>query len=373
MQSAIAEPIYQKISFNLVTLFVLCVALYYGKVIIVPFLFSILLANILLPATNFLSKKKFNKPFAILLPLVFTIVVGVAILYFLSNQIINFLDDLPTLQVRFNGVIHSFQLWFKENTSMTIWKQDQYINDTVNDFKNNAPGYMGSTLASITEMFTYATLIPIYTFLILYYRGNIKVFLVAIFQTNSNANVIEILKKSNIVSQQYLLGLLIETVIVFAFNSIGFLLVGIKYTFFLALVAALLNLIPYVGMLVANLLCMTITLISSDQLLQVVWVGVILALVQLWDNNLGMTFIVGNKVRINGLVTIIGVLVGGALCGVPGMFLAIPGLAVLKVIFDKVPSLQPWGMLLGDSTEAKKARTENLNNDTKLNLTNEIL
>jgi len=63
-------------------------------------------------------------------------------------------------------------------------------------------------------------------------------------------------------------------------------------------------------------------------------------------------------VRINALVTIIGVLVGGALCGVPGMFLAIPGLAVLKVIFDKVPDLQPWGLLLGDETESmvKKPR-----------------
>jgi predicted PurR-regulated permease PerM len=94
---------------------------------------------------------------------------------------------------------------------------------------------------------------------------------------------------------------------------------------------------------------MAITLVSSDKLSHVVWVGIVLAIVQLWDNNFGMTFIVGNKVRINGLVTIVGVLTGGALCGIPGMFLAIPGLAVLKVIFDKVPQLQPWGALLGDN------------------------
>jgi predicted PurR-regulated permease PerM len=80
-------------------------------------------------------------------------------------------------------------------------------------------------------------------------------------------------------------------------------------------------------------------------------VGVILAVVQFLDNNFGMPLIVGNKVRINALVTIVGVLVGGALCGIPGMFLAIPGLAVLKVIFDKVPELQSWGTLLGDNSE----------------------
>ena len=141
---------------------------------------------------------------------------------------------------------------------------------------------------------------------------------------------------------------IIETTIVFTLNTIGFLIIGIKYVVFLALLAALLNLIPYVGMLVANIFAMVITLVSSEDPKLVLWVGVVLAVVQIIDNNFTMPWIVGNKVRINALVTIVGVLVGGALCGIPGMFLAIPGLAVLKVIFDKVPQLRPWGVLLGD-------------------------
>jgi predicted PurR-regulated permease PerM len=353
MESRLPAPFYQKFSFNLISLAIISVALYVGKAIILPVLFSILLANILLPLTHFLGKRKFNKSLAILIPLFFAIIVGASILYFLSTQIINFVEDIPALRERVNSVSHSFQLWFKQNTSMTIWKQNEYINDTVIDLKNNAPGFVGSTLASLTEIFTYFTLIPLYTFLILFYRGNIKIFLITIFQNYSKTNVTDILTESTTISQQYLTGLFIETVIVFTLNSIGFLILGIKYTFFLALLAALLNLIPYVGMLVANILCMAITLVSSDELSNVLWVGFILAIVQLWDNNFGMTFIVGNKVRINGLVTIIGVLTGGALCGIPGMFLAIPGLAVLKVIFDKVPELQPWGMLLGDNTVRK--------------------
>ncbi|HEY8934408.1 MAG TPA: AI-2E family transporter, partial [Cyclobacteriaceae bacterium] len=79
------------------------------------------------------------------------------------------------------------------------------------------------------------------------------------------------------------------------------------------------------------------------------WVGLILAAVQFLDNHFGMPLIVGNKVRINALATLTGILIGGALCGIPGMFLAIPSLAVLKVIFDKVPDLQPWSVLLGDN------------------------
>ncbi len=149
---------------------------------------------------------------------------------------------------------------------------------------------------------------------------------------------------------EYIIGLLIEMLVVFALNSTGFLIVGIQYAFFLALVAALLNLIPYIGMLVANIFCMVITFVLSESGYDVLWVGAILAVVQFIDNNFLMPLIVGSKVKINALATLLGVLVGGALCGISGMFLSIPGLAVLKVIFDRVDSLKPYGLILGDDS-----------------------
>lgn len=351
MESKTSTPFYKKLSYTLTSLAILCVALIYGQALILPILFSILLANILLPMTNYLSNKKFPKPVSIIVPIFLSIVVGGGILYFLSTQIMNFLDDIPALKARIDEVSHSIQVWFRQSTNITIRKQNQYLQERVIDLKENSSGLMGITLVSLTSMLTYTVLLPLYTFLILYHKSNIRAFLVSVFKNGSEVRVTEVLTESTTVAQQYMTGLLIETALVFALNTIGFLILGIKYAVFLALFAALLNLIPYVGMLIANILCMFITLISSDQLSHVLWVGVILALVQFLDNNFGMPMIVGNKVRINALVTIIGVLVGGALCGIPGMFLAIPGLAVLKVIFDKVPDLQPWGALLGDHRE----------------------
>jgi len=91
-----------------------------------------------------------------------------------------------------------------------------------------------------------------------------------------------------------------------------------------------------------------ITVVSNDNPVLGLWVAAVLAAVQLIDNNFLMPLIVGNKVRINALVTILGVVTGGTLCGVGGMFLAIPAIAFLKVLFDHVPGLQSWGILLGD-------------------------
>jgi predicted PurR-regulated permease PerM len=351
-------PFYQKLSFTLISLTILSVALFYGKGIFLPILFAVLLAMLLLPVTNYLANKKFPKPLSIIIPLFLSVIIIAAIIYFLSSQVVSFLDDAPKLRERISELGVSFQRWLTTNTNISVLKQNQYLKDTVENIKGDAPKIVGATFLSLTEALTYIVLLPIYTFLILFYRTTIKTFFVSVFKNGEEEKIHEVLSESGTIAQQYITGLLIETTIVFSLNTIGFLILGIKYAVFLGLLAALLNLIPYVGMLVANIICMIVTLVSSENISDVLWVGIILAAVQFIDNNFGMPLIVGNKVRINALVTIIGVLVGGALCGVPGMFLAIPGLAVLKVIFDKVPDLKPWGLLLGDEIEssAKKPR-----------------
>jgi predicted PurR-regulated permease PerM len=324
---------------------------YYGKGIVLPFLFAVLLSMLMLPATNFLARKKFPKVLSILVPLILAFVLIAGVIYLLSRQIIHFADDLPTLKTRVTELGSSLQNWMDESLKISVPKQNQYIKDTVQDIKEQGPKLVGITFLSVTEMLAYVVLLPIYTFLMLFYRKTIKTFFISVFKNGSEDRVRDILSESGTIAQQYVTGLLIETTIVFTLNTIGFLVLGIKYAIFLALLAALLNLIPYVGMLLANIIAIVVTLVSSENISDALWVGVILAVVQFIDNNFGMPLIVGNKVRINALVTIVGVLVGNALCGVPGMFLAIPALAVLKVICDRVPDLKAWGVLLGDEIE----------------------
>ncbi len=270
----------------------------------------------------------------------------------------NFVDDVPALGEKGAKLIDNFQQWVDENAHIAVRKQNQYFRQGMDNLKEQAPRLLSVTFVSIAGMLTYVVLIPIFTFLTLYYRKTIKDFLIGVFKNGGKKSVHEVLEESTSVAQQYITGLLIETVIVFTLNCIGFLIIGVKYAIFLALLAALLNLVPYVGILVANLLCMATTLLTTDNIGDVVWVGVVLGLVQIFDNNFGMPMIVGNKVKINALVTIIGVLIGGALCGIPGMFLAIPTIAVAKIVFDKVPELKPWGLILGDDSPEPKGAEE---------------
>lgn len=351
METAINSPFYKRLSLNLISICLIGTIVILGKSIITPILLAILFATLLLPITRWLQRKKFNRPLSILVPLLFAMALIGTLLFLLSSQVGNFVEDLPALKEKGVTVIGNFQAWIDENAHMSVRKQNQYFKQGMENLKEQAPKLVGVTFASLAGILTYVILIPLYTFLILYYRKTIKDFLVGSFKNGSTKKVNEVLEESTNVAQHYVRGLMIETSIVFALNTIGFLILGIKYAIFLALLAAILNLIPYVGIIAANILCMIVTLLTSDSTSDVIWVGVILGAVQLFDNNFGMPVIVGNKVRINALVTIIGVFIGGALLGIPGMFLAIPALAVAKIICDNVDDLKPWGVMLGDDNQ----------------------
>lgn len=342
-------PFYKKLAFNLLSLSLMGAILYVGQSILVPLFFSMLLATLLLPLVMFMEKRKINRIVAILLSLLLSIITLLGVVYFLSSQMANFFQDIDVIKERLTEVFNSAQQWVGEQFNIALRKQEELIEDTKE--KVEAGKIVGQTFISITSFLSYIVLIPVYTFLLLYYKDLIKQFFIHIFRNDNEEQIREVLHESRLVSQSFITGLLIDVVIVFALNSTGFLILGIKYALFLALTAALLNLVPYIGMIAANIFCMLITLVSSDNISNVLWVGLVLALVQLVDNNFLMPFIVGSKVRINAMATLIGVLVGGALCGIPGMFLAIPGIAVLKVIFDRVDGLRPYGILVGDNVD----------------------
>ncbi|MEJ7673646.1 MAG: AI-2E family transporter [Chitinophagaceae bacterium] len=120
------------------------------------------------------------------------------------------------------------------------------------------------------------------------------------------------------------------------------------------MISAILNLIPYIGGLVALILTALIIFANTASISMALTAIVVFLVVQLIDNNFLVPRIVASRVKLNALISILGVLIGGALCGISGMFLSIPIIAICKVIFDKIEDLQPWGKLLGDDIPTPK-------------------
>ncbi|MEO6231359.1 MAG: AI-2E family transporter [Ferruginibacter sp.] len=350
-------PFYQRMSLTLLGLALITIAIYVGQDILIPLAFAILIAILLLPLVGFLERRGIPRVIANLISIFLSILLLGAVVYFLSSQIRSFLQDLPSIKQHLAEHLKTLQRWVGHTFHLSYKQQTTLLDDAADKMKTTGSGMLGDTVITVTQAILLLVIMPVYIFLILYYRDMIRQFLVKVFKAEHEPRVLEVLKESRSIVQGYMIGLIIEMCIVAAINSVGFIVLGIQYAIFLGVLAAILNMIPYIGMLIAAIFCVLITLTNSTEIKDIVGVVVVLTVVQFFDNNIIMPKVVSSKVKINALITILGVLVGGTIAGISGMFLSIPAIAILKVIFDRVDDLKPWGMLLGDEiTGSKKSK-----------------
>ncbi len=192
------------------------------------------------------------------------------------------------------------------------------------------------------------------TFFLLFYRRLIIRFLIAVFAEENSVTVYEIVAQVEYIIRKYILGLLLEMAIVAIVCCLAFLIIGVKYAILLGLITGLFNIIPYIGIFTSLVLSTIITIGTAAATTKVVLVIVTIVAMHLIDSNVLLPVIVGSKVKINALITVIGVIIGEMFWGIPGMFLSIPVIAICKVVFDRIDSLKPWGMLLGDEKDEEQ-------------------
>ena len=342
-------PFYIQFTIKLIMIALLGGILIFGKTLFVPLAFSILLSILLLPLTNFLEQKAyFPKGLANISSVLVAMAVIGTVIWFLSHQIATFLKDIPSLRSHLEMHYETLQSWIQKKFHISETQQTSIINSAAPDAKTTGTNMIGATFFTLTHTVFYVILTAIYTFLILHYRHTIKRFLLAVFRQEVEKDVTEVLQESKGIVQKYMTGLVIEMAIVAVANSLVLMIIGVKYAIFLGVFSAILNIIPYVGILTGILFSCLVTLTTSVHLSDIIWIIVGFEIIHFIDSNFLMTKIVGSKVKINALVTIVGVVIGGTLIGLPGIFLALPTIAILKIIFDRVDDLKPWGMLMGD-------------------------
>lgn len=342
------SPFYVKLGFQFLVIFFICFFINIAQNIVVPFAFAVLLTVLLLPVVSFLESKKINKVLSIGIAILLAIGFIGGVFYFLSSQIASFLQDVPSIKQHLNEHVIAIQNWIKNKFNISFTEQNQYLNEQADKLKATGTSYIKTTFFSISEVAVLLILIPIYTFLLLYYRQHIRNFLFIVFKKDNNQEVQSVINKSKLMIRSYMVGLLIEMAIVATANSIGLVILGIKYAIFFGVLSAVLNIIPYIGMFTATLFTALITLTTSDSSSDIIWIIIIFYGIHIIDVNILMPKIVASRLRINALVSILGVIIGGALAGISGLFLSVPAIALIKIICDHIESLKPWGMLMGD-------------------------
>ena len=350
-------PIYVKAPLVLLGLALVVFTLHIASEIIFPLFFAAIFTIMLHPVEQWLVRRRVPPLLAIAL----TVVLGVAsllgLLYFIYIEAAQLSDQMPLFKIKLAQTTAQVHEWLQSRFGLS----DQKLQGWLSEAGNRASGLLGGTLSAVSGLLVVATLIPVYIFLLFLYQRRLVDFLTQVFSgRRQDSSVAEVLRESKATIQSYLVGLLIEASIVATLNTTGLLIIGVPYALLLGVVGALLNFIPYIGGLIAIALPMLMAFVSKPSYGHAVAVLAVYMVIQFIDNHYLIPRIVASNIKVNALVAIVGVLVGNAIGGVAGMFLALPVIAILKIIFDRIPVLKPWGLLLGDEEGPRVRRIKKL-------------
>jgi len=353
MSAEFKIPFYAKATLIFIGLFTLVSILFIAQSVIIPIVYSTIIAILLNPLVQFFVNRKWNLVLSISLVLGTVTLIVISCFALLSTQLDEFSEALPSILDKFYKTFDSFINWISENSNISTRSINNYIETSKASAMSNSNSSIVLTLNSLGSVLFMLILIPVYVFMILFYQKHLIMFIYKLFGNSSQLEVKEIISSSKGIIQKYLVALLIEVAIIAVLNSIGLYILGIKYALVLGILGATLNVVPYLGGLVAMTIYGIIALVTKDSFTYVIYVLILYSIIQFIDNNIIMPKLVGSKVKINALIAIIAVVVGGAIWGIGGMFVSLPIIAILKIIFDHIASLKAWGFLLGDTSSSE--------------------
>jgi len=340
-------PVSVKAPLIFIGLFAFFAVMFIARGIIIPIVLATIIAIVLHPLVNLFVRIKINRVLAIIITLFLTFLLIAAFGTLLFSQTSRFSESLPKLVDKFTEIINQTIIYVSGHFNLSHREITAWITKTKNELIDSLE--IGQTIANVGSVLAFFFLIPVYVFMILFYQPLLIEFLRRVFGRSNRIKVGIIVNQIKTLIQRYLIGLLIEVAIISAMYSIGLLIMGIEYAIILGIIGALLNLIPYLGSVIAASLPMIIAIVTKSSPWFALLVLALYVIIQFIDNNYIVPRIVASKVKINALASIIAVVSFGALWGILGMLIAIPLTAIAKLIFDHIKPLKPWGFLLGDT------------------------
>jgi predicted PurR-regulated permease PerM len=349
------HPFYEKLSLVLIGLIALGYLVILGKEVLDPLIFGFLFAILLYPIANFLEKKlRLPRSISSLVSILLLLSFVGGILYLVGSQISKLATDWPMLKTQVSQSLDDLSEYIQHVFHINTTKQLTYVHETTTKIMASGGDVLGQTFGAISSLMLFYSFILIFTFFVLLYRSVLIRFIEWVFSDDYAAIVHDIVENIQKILRQYILGVLLEMFVVACLACTAFWIIGVKYAVLLGIIVALFNLIPYIGIFTALLLSTLITF-ATGSVGDAVKVAVSVLAIHAIDSNILLPTIVGSKVKLNALVTFLGIIIGEMIWGLSGMFLSIPVLAILKIVFDRVETLKPWGFLFGSGEPRKKS------------------
>ena len=302
--------------------------------ILMPFVIGILIAYLFyIPARNL--EKSYSR-------IIIAMIVIVLIINFIVPTIIESIKDL----------ISNFQTYYNETiTVLNNLPEDSFLKNEIiyklaEQIKNidiekyfnfeQLAQYAKGAINIVTSIFDIFVSVIVSVYILLE-RDQIIRFLKSLtkrlFKERTYNNIVNYFDQTNNIFFHFISSQLLDGIIVGIITSIAMQIMGVKYAILLGFMIGLFNLIPYFGAIIAVIIAAIITIFTGG-FNQAIWMVIVVTILQQIDANIINPKITGNSLKISPLLVIFAVTVGGAYFGVLGMFLAVPIIAVLKLLIE---------------------------------------
>lgn len=340
----------QRITFNLLAIALIVAFVVALQSILVPILFAIIFTVVIFPLCNKLETWGVSRIISSIIGITIAILVSIGMGYIFVKQTINIGQDASEIVNKIQTVLERGEVWINENFDVSrseiINKGKEQLGKIAPDIGNFATSFFGS-LGNFISM---GVLIPLMVFFFLYYRDFFKEFMLRAFSGTPSDKLERTMTKMYEALKNYLGGMIMVMGIIAILNTVGLWILGIQYAWFFGILASLLMLLPYIGIAIGSILPALFALATKDSVWYAVGVVGWFQLVQILEGNIITPNIVGSKISLNPLVSILSIFFFSMMFGFAGLILALPLMAVLKVIFDAVPQLKPYGFLFSEPT-----------------------
>ncbi len=325
-----------------------------AKQILIPISLSFLFATLIYPLTWLLQEKlKFPRTIAVLVGVLTFVAVIFVFFNLLINQISNLAQDFPQLKEKALANLEYLRLFVQENFGVDSESQHSWMRERIKGLFESGSSLLENMINATAGTLFQLLLVPVLMYYMLTFREQFRKFVIIVSPKKKREDTEKIMKDISTIIQRYISGVFTVVIILGFLNSIGLYIIGLKYAVIFGVLSALFNLIPYFGTWIGAFFPITFALLTGDSPSLAISVFLFYAIIQFTENNILTPNITGGYVRLNPLITILSIIVGGMVWGITGMLIVIPFMATLKILFEQVDDLKPLAYLIGNERKKK--------------------
>lgn len=324
--------------------------MYFGRSVLVPLAFALLIAFIIYPICSKLERFGLGRITSILIGELLVFVLVGAVVALLVWQFSSFLSQWPVISQKLQLAIRRLNEVMTDQYGVPAETQLSYLQSVLFDNTNRLFMFLQNLLFVSATGLVMIVLIPFYTALILIYRDLwVKSVIAATGERNRN-RVMKLIKASIKKYFDFVKGMLIVYLVVGILNSVGLAILGVPHPVLFGVIASVLTFIPYFGIIVGAILPMAVSWVTFDSVWYPIGVAAIFTFVQYLEANFIFPLAVSVQLKVNTLVSIVAIFAGALIWGAAGMILFVPFLGILKLIAEELDEWRPLAIFLGDGS-----------------------